>query len=286
MSAVYGICGVSKQAYFQHRTSESQRQIMEEIILGEVGRLRQRHRSMGARKMYWKLSPLPIGRDRFEELVLAHGYRVRVNRNYTKTTHRHKRYLCYPNLCADLVVRRINRVWSSDITYYRVMDRFYYLVFEMDLYSRRILGSAVSQTLEATGNVEALEKAFATRGFATYQYQLIHHSDPGSQYLSEEVLEVCRHRKCRVSIGKSVWENPHIERVNGIIKNEYLRHYSITTIVELQKAVSEAIWYYNNDRPHWSLQLMTPVEFECYVKGIPRNERPILCPYSENNSVK
>ena len=153
MSAIYGICGVSKQAYFQHRISESQRQIMEEIILGEVGRLRQRHRSMGARKMYWKLSPLPIGRDRFEELVLAHGYRVRVNRNYTKTTHRHKRYLCYPNLCADLVVRRINRVWSSDITYYRVMDRFYYLVFEMDLYSRRILGSAVSQTLEATGNV-------------------------------------------------------------------------------------------------------------------------------------
>lgn len=280
MTALYQITGISKQAFFRHWTCQEKRDHMEEQILEQVRILRMRHPAMGARKMYHILSPLPIGRDRFETLVLENGYRVRTVKNFTKTTHRSKRYLRYCNLCRDLVIRRTNRVWSSDITYYRVGDGFCYLIFEIDLYSRRILGYSVSSRLEAHANRIALTAAFATRGIATYQYQLIHHSDPGSQYLSDCMIELSRTRKFRISIGTSVWENPHIERVNGIIKNEYLRFMNIGSLSDLKRATAKAVPWYNNERPHWSLELMTPVAFEQYVARIPVQERPVLCPWT------
>jgi putative transposase len=281
MNAIYQLADVSKQAFYQHLAGQARSEQMEAEILAKVDALRTHHPAMGARKMYHLLSPLPIGRDRFEQLVLTHGYRVRIVKNFTKTTHRSKRYLCFSNLCAGLVIQRTNRVWSSDITYFRVDDRFYYLIFEIDLYSRRILGDSVSLSLDARANLAALHAALDTRGFATYQYQLIHHSDPGTQYLCDEMIALSTRRKYRISIGSSVWENPHIERVNGIIKNEYLRFMTIRTPAEMKRAMATAVNCYNNERPHWSLGLMAPIPFERYIAKIPVHERPALRPWTE-----
>ena len=284
MNELYAIAGVSKQAYHKRQMVQENRTAMEENIFRQVNVVRAQHPGMGARKVYHKLSPLPLGRDRFEMLLLSHGYRLRRIRSFVRTTIRHRRALDFPNLCTGLILQRINRVWVSDITYYRLGDRFCYLAFEMDLYSRRILGASVSETLEATGTLTALRKAFATRGFASYQYQLIHHSDPGTQYLSNGMLALCREQKCRVSTGKSVFENAHIERVHGIIKNEYLSYWTIMTIADLRHAVDQVVQSYNYDRPHSCLAMKTPVEFEEYVCKLPRNERPILCPYTDEKA--
>lgn len=284
MKDLYEIAGVSKQAFFQHRSQSAQRAIENETILAAVEEVRKGNGKMGARKMYVKLRAIPIGRDRFERLVLSHGYRVIPPKNYTKTTHRHRRYLEYPNLTAGLQIRRLNQVWVSDLTYYYVNNEFCYVIFEMDVYSRRILGSCASPTLEAIWNVEALEEAFSARCIKTYQYQLIHHSDAGSQYLSDKMIRCLKDRKCRISTCTNVYENAHVERVNGTIKNEYLRPMRIRSIEELRKAVDKAVWHYNHERPHWSLGLMTPVEFEKHILRLPRAKRPVLTMYEEEGT--
>jgi putative transposase len=278
-----GICqaaGISRQALHQHPWDEKETFDLEEGLLKRVEAIRKKHPTMGARKLYKKLSPLPMGRDRFETLLLSRGYRVRPVKNFIVTTHRHRRYLDFPNLCAGLKIQRLNHVWVSDITYILFQDRFYYLVLEEDIYSRRILGNSVSASLEATENVIALKQAFRRRGIRLYGYELIHHSDPGSQYLSNDMLRYLRKRECLVSTSRSVYENSHIERLNGIIKNEYLRHYRPKDLAHLRRLVNDAVWCYNNERPHWSLSLKTPIEFEQSLEDLAETERPVMTLYS------
>lgn len=276
MKRYYSMAGISRQAYHQHCADDLDRSGIEAAILKEVAMLRQRHPAMGARKMYRLLEPLPIGRDKFEALVLKSGYRVTRKKNHVVTTHRHRKYLDYPNLMVGLAIQSADRVWVSDITYFRIRDRFCYLIFEMDLYSRRILGCCASTSMESIHNVTALEEAFSARGKKTYGFHLIHHSDAGSQYLSDNMIECLKKHQCQISTCTSVYENSHMERVNGTIKNEYLHHMSISSIDELRREMTKAVWHYNYERPHWGLAGMSPIGFETHIRRVPIRRRPAL----------
>ena len=132
--------------------------------------------------------------------------------------------------------------------------------------------------MRAENTVRALRMAVNIRGVNDYQKKMIHHSDHGSQYASNIYTELLENFGIRISMCYSVYENIHIERVNGTIKNQYLKRWHIKTQRELYKKLNETVWAYNNDRPHESLKKMTPVEFENFVKELKIDQKPVLGP--------
>jgi len=226
-----------------------------------IAQIRQDHPTLSCRAMYAKLQPQGIGRDRFEELCRDHGFSRERQRNPFRTTDS-SGVVRFDNLLDNLVLSRINEAWSSDITYYEVKERFYYLTFVMDCYSRRILGYAVSSrlTTEQT-TLPALRQAVRTRG-GSIPEQLIFHSDGGGQYYDKDFLSYTGHHRMQNSMCEFAYENGKAERLNGIIKNNYLRFYETNTLEQLEKNVDRAVTLYNTERPHQALHYQAPVAYE------------------------
>ena len=256
------MCGISKQAHFKARRKRQMRERLEHDIVTSAATLRAAHPVMGCRKMYAVLGDqFAVGRDRFEAILLANGFRVRFPRNYVKTTKPFKGD-GFDNLISGKQLSGIDQVWQSDIAYIKVAGRHYYLVFIVDVYSRRILGYQVNHHMMAIANIKALKQAIRVRGKQVFD-GLIHHSDRGAQYIDKAYLALQEKHHIATSMAKHCWENAYVERVNGIIKNEYLRPMELKSPHSLQRALKRAVWLYNYKRPHLRLPgKMTPVDFE------------------------
>src|SRR5687767_13765880 len=149
-------------------------------------------------------------------------------------------------------------------------ERFGYLVFIIDVYSRLIVGYHAGIGLEATANMKALEMMIKLRGEKNVK-GLIHHSDKGSQYHCKQYLKALKENDIRVSMCDAAWQNAYGERIHRTIKHEYLRHRRIDSIAKLKKQLDIDVKAYNTDRPHWSLtRQMSPVCFEQYIRSIPK----------------
>jgi len=233
---------------------------------------REIHPGMGLRTMYEMLHPESIGRDAFIALGLQEGFRLKTIEKQTRTTYSVKSNR-YGNLLGEMEFTDINQLWSSDITYLFCIDQFFYIVFIMDVYSRRIIGHSIADNLRAENNLAALEMALRTRGIENYEHQLIHHSDKGTQYVSDSYTEMLERHGIRISMCNEVYENTHIERVNDTIKNQYLKRMEITNWKELKAKLDEAIKAYNETRPHQSLKMMPPVVYENYLRTIKKENR-------------
>jgi len=233
-----------------------------EMVVELAKDIRKEHRRMGCRKMYLKaFMDFPLGRDQCEEILLSEGFRVEYPRNHRRTTYSIGKHY-YPNRIEGLSVDGINQVWQTDITYFEVGKRFYYLVFILDVYSRRIVGWSCDYSLWAQANLRALGKAIRLRGDGNLK-GLIHHSDRGGQYIDREYIARLEQQQIRPSMCQFAWQNAYCERVNGTIKNEYLNSYKISNMVELKKAVTRAVYLYNFERPHWNLpKKLSPAQFE------------------------
>jgi putative transposase len=230
-------------------------------LVSLIAQIRQDHPTLSCRAMYAKLQPEGMGRDRFEQLCRSNGFSIARKTNPFRTTDS-TGVVRFDNLLAGLALSGINEAWSSDITYYEVNKRFYYLTFVMDCFSRRILGYAVSSrlTTEQT-TLPALRQAVQARG-GTVPPQMIFHSDGGGQYYDKEFLSYTAHHQMRNSMCELAYENGKAERLNGIIKNNYLKFCEIKTFTQLHKNVDRAVVLYNRERPHKSLHYQTPVDFE------------------------
>lgn len=233
---------------------------------------REIHPGMGLRTMYEMLHPESIGRDAFIALGLQEGFRLKTIEKQTRTTYSVKSNR-YGNLLGEMEFTDINQLWSSDITYLFCIDQFFYIVFIMDVYSRRIIGYSIADNLRAENNLAALEMALRTRGIENYEHQLIHHSDKGTQYVSDSYTEMLEKYGIRISMCNEVYENTHIERVNDTIKNQYLKRMEITNWKEIKAKLDEAIRAYNETRPHQSLKMMPPVVYENYLMNIKKENR-------------
>jgi putative transposase len=189
MKNLYSIEGISKQTHHKAVCRQRWLEETEQSILSCVESLRKDHPRMGAKKLYKLLQPDGIGRDRFIQLLMDHGYGTKRVRNYTRTTYSGTYY--YPNLISGKVLTGVNQLWVSDITFIWVDQRWYYLTFITDVYSRKIVGYAVDKHLHAQANIRALKMAFkTTRGQSIKG--LIHHSDRGSQYIHKEHLRLLK----------------------------------------------------------------------------------------------
>lgn len=257
-------------------------QIYEENVsklLIEVDVLRSEHPGCGVEKMYYTLRPDFIGRDNFIELLMDLGYRVIRPKNFIRTTI--PAHYKYPNLIEGSVVTHINQVWQSDITYIKIGENYFYLIFIIDVYSRRILSWQASDHMRATANVKALKAAIKLRvGYCLKN--LIHHSDRGSQYISHNYTRLLKSREIQISMGMQATENAYAERVNGIIKNEFLKYREMKSLRQLKIQVRKAVTYYNTQRIHNSLKnRQTPIQFEENLINLDNQKRPTVIIYTD-----
>ncbi len=178
---------------------------------------------------------------------------------YVQTTQSNHRFWVHENLTQGLTLVKPNQLWVSDITYLRTLEGFCYLALITDAYSRKIVGYDASESLNLEGCLRALKSATQTASNLT---QLVHHSDRGFQYCSTPYTDFLRERKIRISMAAkgNCYENALAERVNGILKNEFNLDYTFKTKQLAFKAVHEAVYIYNQHRPHWALNLLTPQE--------------------------
>lgn len=255
-----------------------------EQFIEKAEALRDDHPEMGCRKMALILKQAGWGRDKTEALLMSCGFRIIYPPNYTKTTNS-ERFSRFGNLIEGLVIKGINQVVQTDITYLWVKDRFYYIVFIIDVYSRRITGYNASCSMEAKANIKALNMMIQLRGKENIK-GLIHHSDRGSQYNCKEYLSALKQHGIKVSMCMEAWQNAYSERINRTIKHEYLRHRNIDSLNTLSKELDRAIRLYNEKRPHWSLPCqMPPLQFEAYMDNLSKRKRPKVVIYKTDDEL-
>nr|WKN37699.1 DDE-type integrase/transposase/recombinase [Tunicatimonas sp. TK19036] len=195
MNALYQSVAISKQAVYQYaKRQQLFDQQVSQLIL-EADELRRQHPGCGLEKMYYTLQPTFIGRDRFIELMMSLGYRLKKKKNYRRTTLASRIY--YPNLIQGLQVDGPSQLWQSDITYIMVGERYYYAVFLLDVYTKEVVGYQVSDHMRATANLSALEMALKA-----HKAPKIHHSDRGSQYLYHKYIGLLKHKGCQPRGGR------------------------------------------------------------------------------------
>lgn len=261
LNQFYRAIGISKQALHQRLDRELKEQSYQHQLLFLIHELRENHPTMGVRDMYFLLKPIWMGRDKFEEFCKYHGFISKRPLNYRRTTDS-SGVIRFPNLTVGLELNRINQVWVSDITYYEINKMFYYITFIIDAYSRRILGYYVSKRLYTTQTtLPAFRMAIKTREGMVLS-GTIFLSDGGGQYYDREFLNLTRELEFINSMCEYPWENGIAERINGVIKNNYLKHRNINSFEDLQKEVDRAVHLYNNEKPHSSLQRLSPMMFE------------------------
>lgn len=284
LNDLYKVIGLTKQAVHQYQKRERIFEQNLSYLVLDVQDLREDHPGCGLEKIYYTLQPDFIGRDRFVDLFLRLGYGVKKRKNYIKTTI--PSCYQYDNLIQGLLVTRINQVVQSDITYYNLGGSFYYLIFLIDVFSKRIVGHQVSDHMRAQANVRALKQLIKLRGPKAMK-GMIHHSDRGSQYGAKIYTNLLKDLGCYISMGQKAQDNAYAERVNGIIKNEYLNYWKIETKQQLSRMVKKAVDHYNSNRIHRHLpERLTPINFEQRFKNNSKENSHFELIFAEQNALE
>jgi transposase InsO family protein len=266
MSLAHCCCllGVTRQAYYQNSWDAESTTLEEELVVRQVRSIKKQQPVIGCRKLYVMLQPflmehgIKMGRDALFDLLASHRLLVRRRRRRVSTTQSSHWLRRYPNLIRDVVPSRPNEVWVSDITYYRIATGFLYISFVTDAYSKKIVGYHVADTMEAVHTASALRMAIDENGNSLEG--LIHHSDRGLQYCSSEYVKLLQDKGILVSMTESgdPLENAVAERVNGIMKEEFLNHCEPLDKHEAAKLLATSVGTYNTQRPHMSCNMLTP----------------------------
>jgi putative transposase len=260
------LLGVTRQSYYQHFWHQEQLVLEDELVISEVLRIRKNHRHMGGRKLYELLQPfllehqIKMGRDRLFDVLSVNYLLVRRRKKQTITTNSFHRFKKYPNLIRDFIPSTPNQLWVSDITYWKIKDDFLYISFITDAYSKKIVGYHLGDSLQTSETIQALEMAISSNANEKKGLELIHHSDRGTQYCSNEYIKLLENNNIGISMTENgdPLENAIAERVNGIIKEEYLNDYQVDNLEEAKELLKAVIQLYNNERPHMSIGNLTP----------------------------
>lgn len=265
LARLCGWFGITRQAYYQESWKEIEVSTESEVLLKEVLNIRKNHKRIGARKLYEMLTPvmmqhqIKMGRDKLFDLLAANHLLIRRRRRNIRTTFSNHWLRKYPNLIRGFVPTAPNQLWVSDITYWKTKWFTVYITFITDAYSHRIVGYNLAETLEAVECAKALKKALSALG-AESLLQLTHHSDRGLQYCSKEYIGLLNKYDIKISMTESgdPLENAVAERVNGILKEEYLDTQELKSVKEAFRYLPIAIGLYNSERPHMSISNLTP----------------------------
>lgn len=253
---------ITRQAHYKAVKALEKEELSEELILDWVKEKRKVNKSEGGRKLFCRFDNelkgiAKIGRDKFFTLLRNNDLLIKRKKSFTRTTDSNHSYWKYKNQVRGLSITRKNQVWASDITYIRTEEGFRYLSLITDLYSRKIVGYKLSNSLSIEGCMEALKRALKLWDGTE---PLIHHSDRGVQYCCKEYTGLLIKKGITISMTEEnhCYENACAERVNGILKQEYGLDDTFKNEQQALRAVKEAILIYNSNRLHTSLGFKTP----------------------------
>ncbi len=263
IDAICDAFDLKRDAYYKFQKRFVGKKRMEQTVVDLVRKSRKTLPREGTRKLMKSLSKdfqkqhLKIGRDQLFRILRENGLLIRRKKYSSRTTNSHHRFYKYGNIIKDLKINRPDQVWASDITYIRTVQGFCYLALITDMYSRKIVGFDLSDSLELKGCVRALNKAIYN---AKNVKQLIHHSDRGIQYCSNIYTQILKRKKIEISMTEEnhCYENALAERVNGILKDEFYLDQTFTSVIHAKNATKNAIKLYNTKRLHLSLDYRTP----------------------------
>lgn len=283
MTDIYAIMNISRQGVSKKKKHQVSRSIDEEVLVKKMLKVREKHPVMGPRKMYSILEDeSPVGRDKFIRIAINNGLRRRIRRNRFKTTFGQSKKV-HPNLINGITINGINQVWQSDIFYYKQDGHDYFGVCIQDVYSRKLLALHMSKSLKAEENLVALRHAIASRKGMNLK-GCIFHSDRGSQYISDAHENMIQEAKMKPSMCKIPQQNAYVERLNGIVKNEYL-YPSQSQKRSVKEKARQIMRLYNSERPHQSLGMLTPTAFEQHLKKLGDNQGPEMLIYQWETSL-
>jgi transposase InsO family protein len=266
LAKLCGWFGITRQAYYQNNWEGISTTLEEDLIIQRVKQIRETHRRMGTRKLYEMLQPfmlehqIKIGRDALFNMLSANHLLVRKRKRRIQTTNSYHWLRKHPNLIRKFVPTEPNQLWVSDITYWKIKTgEHLYISFITDAYSRKIVGYQVAETMEAIESIQALQMALSALGAESHLH-LIHHSDRGIQYCSHAYVKLLQDYNIKISMTESgdPLENALAERINGIIKEEYLETYDISNLKDAKKLLKSVVELYNTERPHMSISNLTP----------------------------
>jgi transposase InsO family protein len=254
---------LTAQGYYKQLHQRRRKQSEEALIIELVHSVRRTNKQMGGKKLYSLLEEQihridgGMGRDKFFDLLGRWDLLIKRRRKYCVTTQSFHRFYKYDNKLLHFTATRPHQVWVCDITYVRLRSDFAYLYLITDAFSRKIVGWQLTDNLGLGGAIKSLQQAIRQCPECS---GLIHHSDRGFQYCAGEYVKRLEQRNIQISMSEAgnCYENAVAERVNGILKQEYGLDETFESIAQAEKVAREGITSYNEQRPHWSLNLQIP----------------------------
>jgi len=264
--------GIDRQVYYRKIRGRFYRQSKATQVVAMVTEIRKSMPRVGTRKLYYllsdKLQALKIGRDKFFDILRANHLLLQPKRSYHVTTNSHHRFRKHKNLVLELAINRPEQVWVSDITYIGTKEKPCYLSLVTDAYSKKIMGHYVADNLNTESSLMALK--MAVKGRKNQSLSLIHHSDRGLQYCADDYqnLLAANNIKCSMTQNSDPYENAVAERINGILKQEFMVDTYHQDLLRMKTILVETIEIYNSQRPHYSNYMLTPEQMhnQCEVQ--------------------
>jgi transposase InsO family protein len=263
------VLGYSKQGYYKSIERRETKAFEEYLIVELIRQKRTIWKKGSGRNLFaclqgdFALHGIGIGRDKFFRLLRENGLLVRRKSRRARTTNSYHHYHRFPNLIEGLNPDGPNQVWVADITFVwcRKEQSFLYLFLITDMYSRKVVGYALGQTLEASWAVQALQMGISNQGTGSLE-GLIHHSDRGIQYCCGDYTGLLFTYKIQPSMTQNSdpLENPIAERINLTLKDEFMDNYKdgYQNKAQAMKEIPVNIAFYNQVRPHSSVERLTP----------------------------
>jgi putative transposase len=262
--------GYNKQAYYKQLQYRENKLAQEEVVVGLIKEKRKIWKRGSGRNLHQCLKKelsqhqIKMGRDKFFDVLRNNDLLIKPKRIRAKTTCSYHHFNKYKHLIEGVFPQRCNEIWVSDITYVwlKQQDKFCYLSLVTDLYSRKIIGHCVHEDLSVKGSLEALKQALKQR--KEKPGNLIHHSDRGVQYCCHSYVKLLQKNNVQISMTETgdPLENAVAERIHRTIKEEFTtdREINFSTIAEAKTNIKKFIDFYNQHRPHRSIEWFTPNE--------------------------
>ncbi len=254
--------GVDRQVYYRNIKRKSVKESKAIEVVSMVLDIRKSMPRLGAKKSYHllknQLKPLKIGRDKLFNILRANHLLIQPKRSYHITTNSHHHFRKHKNQVLDLEINRPDQVWVSDITYIGRRENPCYLSIITDAYSKKIMGHYVADNMNTESSALALRMAIKQR--KSKEVPLIHHSDRGLQYCAKDYQKILRKNGILASMTQNSdpYENAVAERINGILKQEFMIDKHNLKLNTMKSLVKESIDTYNELRPHYSNYMLTP----------------------------
>ena len=275
--------GIDRQVYYRKIKRRLIKQDKAALVVKMIIEIRSQMPRIGSKKLYYLLNQdlkkLKIGRDKFIDILRANHLLIVPKRSYHVTTNSHHRFRKYKNQLLDLQINKPEQVWVSDITYIGKREKPCYLSLITDAYSKKIVGYNVSDNLNTESSLIALKLAVKQR--RNKEMPLIHHSDRGLQYCSNEYQKILNENDIKPSMTQNSdpYENAVAERINGILKQEFHIDKHNKDLPIMKQIIKETVAIYNEKRPHLSNHMLTPNQMH-------QQSKLIIKTYKTKNSTK